>query len=55
MVVYLARDAETHITAPLEASCREQGVECIYVEDMAQLGKACGIKVKASAAVIIEE
>ena len=54
-VVYLAGDAEKHVTTPLEEACNQQGTECCYVAEMSQLGKACGIKVNASAAAILNK
>ena len=55
-VVYLASDAEKHITGPLLKLCAEKDVEVIMVESMAELGQACGIEVgSASAAIIIED
>jgi len=53
-VVYLARDADQHIIAPLVEACEDQDVEICYVDEMSQLGKACGIKVNASAAAILK-
>lgn len=48
--VYLAKDAEPRLVEPVEAQCREQGVECVWVPTMAELGAACGIDVGAAAA-----
>ena len=54
-VVYIARDAESHVTGPLIQLCRERGVEVIEVDSMRELGRACGIEVGSASAVIIEE
>jgi large subunit ribosomal protein L7A len=54
-VVYLARDADAHVTRPLLKLCEENGVEVVMVESMALLGKACGIEVGSASAAIIEE
>lgn len=48
--VYLAKDADPRLTEPVEAQCREQGVECLWAPSMAELGAACGIDVGAAAA-----
>ena len=53
-VVYLAQDANAHVTTPLKDACKEQETEYVYVDEMIKLGKACGIKVNASAAAILE-
>lgn len=54
-VVYLADDAEVHIIKPLLQSSEQQGLEIIKVPSMVELGKACGIKVKAASAAILNE
>ncbi|MBP3634127.1 MAG: ribosomal L7Ae/L30e/S12e/Gadd45 family protein [Oscillospiraceae bacterium] len=51
--VFAAEDADPRLTEPLEDQCRQSGVELIWVPTMAQLGKACGISVGASAAGIL--
>lgn len=55
VVVYVARDAEAHVTKPLLTLCQEQGVEICEVESMKELGKACGIEVGSASAAILEE
>jgi len=54
-VVYLASDAEKHITEPLLKLCSEKAVEVIMVESMAELGQACGIEVGSASAAIISD
>ncbi len=54
-VVYLADDAEAHVTKPLLQLGQQQGLEIIKVPNMVELGKACGIKVKAASAAIVKE
>lgn len=51
--VFLARNADPRLVEPIEALCREQGVPCIWVDTMAQLGTACGIEVGAAAAALL--
>ena len=51
--LYLAKDADPHLTEPLERQGREQGVEVIWAESMKALGKACGIAVGAAVAAAI--
>lgn len=53
--VYVAMDADQHVTAPLLRLCEARGVEVQTVESMLQLGKACGLEVaSASAAILLD-
>lgn len=52
--VYIAADAEERITAPIKAECEKLKVDCLIVESMQELGKACGIHAGASAAAILK-
>ncbi len=54
LTVFIARDAEEKIVRPVEALCEAKGVEVHYVDTMQELGKLCGIKVKAATAAILE-
>ncbi|MDK2821747.1 MAG: large subunit ribosomal protein [Clostridia bacterium] len=54
-VIYIARDAESHVTEPLYRLCRERGIELCEVETMKELGRACGIEVGSASAAILEE
>lgn len=54
LVVYIARDAEEKVTAPLVGLCKEKGIEVVFVDKMQELGEACGIKVGAASAAVIE-
>lgn len=51
--VYLANDAEPHITGPLWALCREHHVAVESDLDMQTLGNACGIDVGSAAVAIL--
>jgi large subunit ribosomal protein L7A len=53
--VFVAADAEEKVTRPVLAICETCGINPHYVETMQQLGKLCGIKVKAAVAAITEE
>lgn len=53
--VYLARNADPAITAPLEAMCIQLGVDFTWVRSMQDLGRACGIEVGAAAAAMVAE
>lgn len=52
--VFIARDAEDKVIRPVISLCEEHDIEPYYVESMQELGKMCGIKVKAAAAAIKE-
>ncbi len=51
--VFVAADADEHITGPIKTECEQQGVQCTIVESMQVLGKVCGIHAGASAAAIL--
>lgn len=51
--LYLAKDADPHLTGPLERQAEEQGVEVAWADAMKALGKACGIAVGTAAAALI--
>ena len=50
---FAAENADPRLTDPIAEACRECGVELVWVPTMAELGKACGISVGASAAGIL--
>ena len=52
-MVFVAQNADPGLTEPLKAECDRSGVELVWVPTMAELGKACGISVGASAAGIL--
>ncbi|MGF7186152.1 large subunit ribosomal protein L7A [Desulfitispora alkaliphila] len=54
-VVYLAEDADGHVTKPLVDACRKTGVEVTRVSTMLELGKACGIEVGSASAAVIKD
>ncbi len=54
-VVYVAKDAEERIVSPIIRLCEDKNLELVLVDSMAELGKACGIKVGAAAAAINKE
>lgn len=52
--VFVAKDAEEHVTRDVLRLAREKSVELILVDSMVLLGKACGIEVGAAAAAILD-
>ncbi len=53
-VLYVAKDAEERVTAPLLQVAKEKSLEIVFVESMKDLGNACGIKVGAATAAILK-
>lgn len=51
--VFVAKDADERVTEKLVELCEEKAVNLVKVETMNELGKACGIHVKAAAAAIL--
>ncbi|MDA8443084.1 MAG: ribosomal L7Ae/L30e/S12e/Gadd45 family protein [Peptococcaceae bacterium] len=54
-LVFIADDAEQHVTRPLLKLCSERDVPVEQVTTMEELGKACGIEVGAATAAIVED
>lgn len=53
VAVFLAGDADKKVIAPVVSACQEKGIGFYYVDSMAELGKACNIKVGAAMAAIL--
>lgn len=51
--LYLAKDADPQLTAPLERQAAEAGVETIWADAMKALGRACGISVGTACAAVV--
>ena len=51
--LYLARDADPHLTQPLAEQAQEQGVEAVWFGSMKELGRDCGIAVGAAVAAAV--
>ena len=52
--VYLAGNADPAITEPIEVMCKQYHIDCAWVPNMLDLGKACGIEVGAAAAAAVD-
>ena len=50
--VYVARDADERVIAPILVQAQQHDIEVVYVESMSCLGRMCGIEVGAAAAAI---
>ena len=53
-IVYIAKDAETKITEEITETCTEKQIQVFYVNNMRELGDACGIDVNAAVAALIK-
>ncbi len=53
-VVYLAGDADEHVTGPIRKECIHRGIKIVEMETMAELGKACSIEVGAAVASVMK-
>ena len=51
--VYVAQNADPRLTDPIVEACKTDGIACIVVPTMQELGHACGIEVGAAAAAIL--
>lgn len=54
LIVLVASDADEKISRPVIALSEARGVELHFVDTMIELGKLCGIKVKAATAAVLE-
>jgi large subunit ribosomal protein L7A len=52
--VFLAGDCDAKISAPIEKTAGEKGVQLFYIPTMKELGVLCGIEVGASCAVVLK-
>jgi large subunit ribosomal protein L7A len=52
--VYFAKDADNRLLRPIFDTCRSKQIQTIEVSSMDELGKACGIKVGAAVAAVLE-
>ena len=53
-MVYIANDADERVTGKLFALCQEHNVPTVTTENMSEIGRACGISVKAAAAAVLK-
>ena len=51
--VFVAENADFHLTDPVKAACQETGVPVVSVPTMSELGHACSIEVGAAVAAIV--
>lgn len=53
-VLYVAQDADITLISPLLCLAKENKINIKLIETMKQLGKMCGIEVKAATALVLE-
>lgn len=53
-IVYIAKDAESKVTEEIAETCTEKQIQVFYVNNMKELGNACGIDVNAAVAALIK-
>jgi large subunit ribosomal protein L7A len=53
-ILYVAKDADSNLTNPLIELANEKKVKIIIINTMKELGKMCGIDVKASSVLILD-
>lgn len=54
LVVYTAKDAGPQLVEPIEALCREKGIELVSDCTRKELAKACHIEVPCAAAAVLK-
>lgn len=52
--IYISKDADLHVTKPIEDVCKEKDIEIIYFDSMKDLGTSVGINVNAAAAAVLK-
>jgi len=52
--VFIAKDADNKVTDEIARICNEKQIQVIFVENMRQLGDACGIDVNAATAALLK-
>jgi len=53
--LYVARDADPKVVRKAVDLARERGIEVVFVESMAELGRACKLRVGCAAACLLRE
>lgn len=53
--VYIAKDADKNIFDQIKSAAEENSLHIVYVDNMKELGKLCGIDVGAATAAILND
>jgi large subunit ribosomal protein L7A len=54
LLVFIAEDADSHVTGEIEKLCNQSDIKIIKVASMKELGKSCGIDVSAAVACLLK-
>ena len=52
--VFIAKDADKKITEDVLKICTDKQIQIIHVDNMDELGKACGIDINAAVAALLK-
>lgn len=52
--VFIAQDADVHVTKPIIELCVRDNIEVVEVPTMSELGNACGIDVGAAVVAVLK-
>ena len=52
--VFIAKDADERVVSKIKELCEKGNIQITYVDNMKQLGKACGIDVGAATVSILK-
>lgn len=52
--VFVAEDADKAITADVLKLCENKQIQIVHVDNMDELGKACGIDINAAVAALLK-
>jgi large subunit ribosomal protein L7A len=52
--VFIAADADEGITSDVSKLCEDKQIQIVHVDNMNELGKACGIDINAAVAALLK-
>jgi large subunit ribosomal protein L7A len=52
--VFIAEDADENITKDVSKLCKDKQIQIVHVDNMDELGKACGIDINAAVAALLK-
>jgi len=53
-ITFIAKDADEKVIGNIKDFCQKNSIEIVFVDNMKQLGKACGIEVGAAVACLLK-
>ena len=54
LLVFIAKDADSHVVFPVEKLCEEKAAEVVYVSCMKELAKAAHVDVPTAVVTIVK-